>query len=465
MQKVIPQRVIGATSAGSGKTTLTLGLIRALSRRGMKIQPFKCGPDYIDTKYHSIAAGCDGFAEAGLSVNLDSFMQSEQHIEVLYNKYGAVSDGCVIEGVMGLYDGYDKMAGSSAQIAGILHIPVLLVVNAKSCAYSVAPLIAGFKNFRKEVEIAGVVFNRVGGESHYSMLKEACESVGVRSFGYIPKDSRIEIPSRHLGLSIDDEFGLSEFIDRLADSIEEHVEIEAILSFYTRPFQCVAVACGVVDSCDGSMCGGVDNCKEIGRQAERRVRISGARDEAFNFTYRENIAVLESLGDVTYFSPMRDDSLLGSDFVYLPGGYPELFLEKLSANTKMRKSIREYVLAGGKMLAECGGMMYLCDTVAGISREGDRGKEYPMCAVLHDKATMEGMRLHIGYRRFVYNGIEVRGHEFHYSNLETNDAEDSVVAVYNASGGITGTKLLRYNNLIAGYTHLYWGEFNPLNLY
>lgn len=447
MLKQIPQILIGAASSGSGKTTFTLGLIRALCKRGMIIQPFKCGPDYIDTQYHYLASTLE-------SVNLDSFMQSNKHIKELYTKYGSLADGCIIEGVMGLFDGYDKIHGSSANIAEILNIPVLLIINAKASGYSVAPIIAGFKNFRKRVKIAGVVFNMVGGESHYKILKDACESVGVKSFGFIPKNNKIEIPSRHLGLSLDEKFKLNGFIDNLADIIEQHIDIDAIIEAYTKPVPDYKIK----------------SIKRLCLQSGK-MRISIARDEAFNFTYKENIAVLEKIGKVSYFSPLNDTHLPTSDFVYLPGGYPELFLEKLSANTAMLSSIKEYVMKGGKMLAECGGMMYLCKSVKGISTGKESGKEYKMCGIIDEKVTMENMRLHIGYRAFNYNNIEVRGHEFHYSGLIDKQTElgfesdNHDIVIINAKGEVVGTKLFRYKNLIASYVHIYWGEFNPINLF
>ena len=191
--------LIGAASSGSGKTTFTLGLLRALKKRGISVQPYKCGPDYIDTQYHGLAAGRE-------SVNLDLFMGGEEHVKEIFARYSQGVEACVVEGVMGLFDGYSKMRGSSAEIAQVLDIPVLLIVNAKSCAYSVAPIIYGYKNFNPQVKIAGVVFNMVGSASHYATLKDACQELGVPVLGYLPKNGGIEIPSRHLGLSLDEEF-------------------------------------------------------------------------------------------------------------------------------------------------------------------------------------------------------------------------------------------------------------------
>ena len=198
------QFLIGAASSGSGKTTFTLGLLRALKNRGLKVQPFKCGPDYLDTKHHAAAAG-------QTSYNLDTFMASATHVQEVYARHSRTADICITEGVMGLFDGYDNMAGSSAELAGLLHLPVILVVNARSTAYTVAAILYGFKHFRPDIQIAGAVFNFVGSESHYTYLQQACRDAGVEALGYLPKCKGIEIPSRHLGLNID-----SEFADRIA---------------------------------------------------------------------------------------------------------------------------------------------------------------------------------------------------------------------------------------------------------
>lgn len=421
--------LISAIASGSGKTTVTLGLLRALRNRGLSVQPFKCGPDYIDTKYHVLAAGTE-------SVNLDLFLSSENHIKNLYNKYSSGKDVCITEGVMGLFDGYDRMNGSSAQIAEKLDIPVILVLNAKSMAYSAAALLYGFKNFSDRVNIAGVIFNFVASESHYNFLKDACHDVGLEPLGYLPKNTDIEIPSRHLGLNIDEQYRFEEFADNAATLIEKYIDIDKLLSI-TRI-----------------------NQSDIETEKEKSVssqglRISVARDSAFNFMYHENIEYLKRLGTVSYFSPLSDKQLPESDFIYLPGGYPELYLSELSNNRTMQDSIRHYIEAEGKVLAECGGMMYLSSSIS-----DENGTEYPMVNIFDQKATMENMRLKLGYRQFEYNGMSLKGHEFHYSTI--NSEQQSVVQQYTAKGQATDTKLLRYKNVIAGYTHLYWADMDNL---
>ena len=431
------QILIGAASSGSGKTTLMLGLLRALRNRNLKVQPFKCGPDYIDTKYHSLAAGEE-------SVNLDSYLASESHIEHLYSTYGKEADVCVTEGVMGLFDGYNGMQGSSAEIAKILNIPVVLVVNAKSTAYSVAPLIYGFKNFCKDINVAGVIFNMVASPTHYEYLLQACKDAGVECLGYLPKQKEIEIPSRHLGLTLDEKFAFDAFADKIAALVEEHIDLDRLLECSAFKMNCHS-RLGQQSVCNSAM----------------THQIAIARDEAFNFIYRENIAQLQRLGDVTFFSPIHDKELPQADLVYLPGGYPEFYLSQLSGNKTMLQSIKEYVERGGKLLAECGGMMYLCHSITGMD-----GISYPMADVLAQRATMDNMKLKLGYRNFTYNDIQMRGHEFHYSRIvPQDDPLLSVAELYTAKGLKTDTPLYRYKNVIAGYTHLYWGEMNIFDLW
>ena len=428
-----PQILIGAASSGGGKTTVTLGLLRALRRRGLAVQPFKCGPDYIDTLHHTLAAGRE-------SVNLDPFMASAGHLRRLYAGYGADADVCVTEGVMGLLDGYDGPQGSSAATAALLGIPVVLVVDARSAAYSVAPLLYGYKHFCREIRLAGVIFNRVGSESHFRHLERAARDAGVVCFGYVARTPGVEIPSRHLGLTLDEEFRFEAFSDRVADLVAEHVDLERLLEACAVPFGGMPAAAPEPLS-------------------PRGMRIAVARDEAFNFIYRENVARLRELGEVLFFSPLRDGALPERcDLLYLPGGYPEFFLERLSGNGAMRRAVREYALGGGRVLAECGGMMYLCRSIV-----GGQGGEYPMCGVLDLRATMERMRLRLGYRRVVCGGREFRGHEFHYSRIEGE--LPSAARQWDARGGEVATPLYRAGNVVAGYTHLYWGESDPLELF
>ncbi|MEG1748405.1 MAG: cobyrinate a,c-diamide synthase [Tannerellaceae bacterium] len=427
--------LIGATASECGKTTFTLGLLRALKRRTYRVQPFKCGPDYIDTHHHTMAAGCP-------SINLDSFIMTDTHLNDLYTYHTADADVAVTEGVMGLFDGFDGMAGSSAEIAIKLDIPIVLLINAKSMAYSVAPMIYGFKHFNPKVKVKGVVFNFVASEEHYSYLKQACLDVGVEALGYLPRQADIALPSRHLGLSLDGDCCFDTFADRIALLVERHVDLDRLLTL-----------CAYTPSSVDSEQTYHTPPNRFGVESSG-LRIAIARDAAFNFTYEENIRLLHAMGTVSYFSPLADTVLPEADFIYLPGGYPELYLKQLSNNKTLLTAIRTYAEAGGKLLAECGGMMYLCRDISDTD-----GIAWPMVGVLPQSATMKGMKLKLGYRTLKYNDFMLKGHEFHYSCLLPQEVlQPSVAEAYDATGRRVDTPLYRYKNVLAGYTHLYWAD-------
>lgn len=456
----ISQFLIAAPTSGSGKTTVSRGLMALFMKKGLKVQPFKCGPDYIDTKYHEAVCGRP-------SVNLDTFMASQEHVSSLYARYSADADVAVVEGMMGMYDGYDRDRGSSAEVARLLGIPVVLVADAKSAAYSMAPLLSGFINFRPDIRIAGVIFNRVGSPRHYRMLQEVCEDLNVTCLGYLPKQKELEQESRHLGL----DFSRSketEGLDMLAGLLEEHVDWELLLSTTGLPLPAAAVEEKPILSEPG------------------KLHISVARnEESFSFLYAEHLDILRRMGTVTFFNPEQDRAIpQETDLLYLPGGYPENRLEELAGARLARESIRSYIEAGGRTLAECGGMIYLSQSVlsdgdtdggSAGSCVGNIGNE--MVGVLPFSITNERKRrkLTLGYRRFDYNGWRLKGHEFHYTQFavpETDGKEGgacslplSIAQVYNAKGGKVTTPVFRYKNLIASYTHLYWGEVDVMALF
>ena len=406
--------MIAAPTSGSGKTTIARGLMALLTSKGMKVQPFKCGPDYIDTKFHEAVCGRP-------SINLDTFMATPEHVCELFARYGSDADVCIVEGMMGLFDGYDRDKGSSAEIAQVLDIPVVLVVDAKSAAYSMAPLLSGFMNFRKEVRIAGVIFNKVGSEKHFNMLRQVCDDLGLECFGYLPKSSALEQNSRYLGLDFSETVN-SQDLNHL---LEEHINWRQLLTF-TKSLH----PCG-------------------GKRAELRRRLVVARNqESFSFIYQENI---DRFGNVTFFNPETEvPNLDDAGLLYLPCGYPEKHLEALVANKACRKAIKDYAERGGRIQAECGGMMYLCEKIV-----TDNG-EYPMCGVLPYSITARqcDLKLSLGYRKFVIDGKDYRGHEFHYTQF-LGETPKSIVQVYNAKGEPVDTPVLKYRNVLASYTHLY----------
>lgn len=438
--------MICAPASGCGKTTLTAGLLRALSMRGLRVQPYKCGPDFIDTLFHRQAAGRE-------SVNLDTFMASPKHVKEIYRRYGSDADVLAVEGAMGMYDGFDRWHGSAAEIAQVLDIPVILIVDAKKTAYSIAPLLHGFKSFgvaEKPPAVKGAVLNRVASEHHYQLLRQACEDAGVACLGYLENTPEVCAPSRYLGLSLDGNAEMEQFIGQAAREVEAHVDINRLLA--------LTAGSRLADKAQAPV------RKEHEPEHLARPVIAVARDEAFNFTYRAGVDALAEKGTVKFFSPLHDEHMPECDLLYLPGGYPELFAESLAAGRNMRESIRDFAEQGGHVMAECGGMMYLCAAIG----------TYPMCGVLPFAATMEGARLHLGYRKMQWDGLPMRGHEFHYSSVaETEPLPPSVSRMTgqcSALGKPVGTPIYRYKNVIAGYTHWYWAEdravmdkFFPLN--
>jgi cobyrinic acid a,c-diamide synthase len=430
--------LIAAPSSGSGKTTITLGLLRLFARRGMAVQPFKCGPDYLDTMLHAMAASTGETQRSGL--NLDTFMASKQHVRSLFARHASTAEISVIEGVMGLFDGAEKSDGSSAEIAALLGLPVIMVIDGSKMAYSAAPILYGFKHFDPTVNVAGVIFNRVGSASHYSYLEAAAKDVGVEPLGYLPRNSAITIGERHLGLNTSAEYDRQAIIDAMADHIEKTVNIDRLREVAkielpeVEPIRPATKTSGKV--------------------------IAVARDEAFNFIYHANIEALSRYGEIRFFSPLHDRELPEADLVYLAGGYPELHAEALAANETMRNTIAKWCRNGGATWAECGGLMYLGQTLTLAD-----GATHPMCGVLDLDTTMQEARLTLGYRK-VYpakaDGIELRGHEFHYSRISRQGEIDTIAEIRNARDQEVPTSLFRVGNTIASYIHLYWGERDNL---
>ena len=419
--------LIAAPTSGSGKTTIARGLMALLAKQGYKVQPFKCGPDYIDTKFHEAVCGRP-------SINLDSFMATPQHIRELFCHYGANADVCVVEGMMGLFDGYDRERGSSYEIARILCIPVVLVVDAKSAAYSMAALLSGFIHFRNDISIAGVIFNKVGSARHAEMLRQVCDDLHIECLGCLPKTAELEQGSRYLGLDFSNLSNNSHIIpveQKLTEILEKSLDLSR---FFTL----------------GVYSGQAPSLLRLNSQFTRsKLRVLSARNsEAFSFIYQE---VIDQFEFVSFFDPETEvPDFSGIDMLYLPGGYPEKHLQALVSNEACRKAIRQFAEQGGRIVAECGGMMYLCKSI--ITDSG----EYPMCNVLPYSITARtaDRKLSLGYRRFMLDGKEYRGHEFHYTQF-ANEVPTSDCQVFNAKGEPVPTPVFHYKNVLASYTHLY----------
>ena len=397
-----PQFLIGGATSGSGKTVFALGLLRALRKRGIKVQPYKCGPGFMDTQLHAISAGVD-------SVNLDSWFAGRTHLQYVYNKYGEKADVCMIEGNSALFDGYKRMQGSSAEMAQVVSVPVILVVNARSAAYSVAPMLYGYKLFRPQVKIVGVVFTHVSSLTHFSYLKDACNDAGLNCLGYIPFDESLKLPQRHTALTQSVRSEIEEVSEKAAMYVEQNIDLDCILKMCTRIFPCKYTLPYTSDVEETG----------INYAMHKSLKIAVARDSAFNLLYKENIDRLSAIGHVTYFSPLYSNNLPEADIIYIPGGFPEMFARQLHRRKTLMKQLKDYADKGGKIIAEGGGMVLLSRSLT--VREG--GSAYEMSGVLPFGCTMIDSHLHTGYRIIEMSDKSLRGHEFRFLSIDTENSQ------------------------------------------
>ncbi|OBF22825.1 cobyrinic acid a,c-diamide synthase [Mycobacterium kubicae] len=392
-----PAVVVAAPASGSGKTTLATGLIGALQRAGHTVAPFKVGPDFIDPGYHGLAAGRPGR-------NLDPNLVGEELIGPLYAHGTQGADIAVIEGVMGLFDGRigpvaaTPATGSTAHVAALLGVPVILVVDARGQSQSIAALLHGFSTFDASTRIAGVILNRVGSARHEQVLRQACEQAGVPVLGAIPRVAEMEVPSRYLGLVTAVEYGrrAREAVDAMTALVAEHVDLAAVVA--TAASRAAAGAPW-------------DAATAVGETPDRHATVALAAGRAFTFGYAEHAELLAAAGaEVIPFDPLTDSLPDGTDAVVLPGGFPEQWAAELSANEDVRRQIKELAAAGAPVHAECAGLIYLVDELDG----------YPMCGVVRGSARFTS-QLKLAYRDAVavvdsalYSpGQRVVGHEFH----------------------------------------------------
>ncbi|MGQ9812833.1 MAG: cobyrinate a,c-diamide synthase [Dissulfurimicrobium sp.] len=437
--------LIAGTQSGSGKTTVTLGVMAALKEMGLIVQPFKCGPDFIDPTLHQMVTG-------KRSRNLDIWMCGDVFVKETFFKYAKGSDISVIEGVMGLFDGG---VSSSASLARCLGLPVVLVVDAHSMAETVAAVIKGFEVFEPDL-VQGVILNRVGSKRHIEILENAVKRFCNPDLllGYLPRDPNFEIPARHLGLFMGHDAPLDkETIGRLSSAVAKHIDLERLMNLKNSN---LFKTNDVVELNN-------DNWHGQGH----KINIAIARDEAFCFYYEDNIDLFQKMGArITEFSPLSDKTLPQDiDAVYLGGGYPELHAKRLSENHKMLASIRDWSLKGGVIYAECGGFMYLTQGIEDVDRVF-----YPMAGIYPVRARMNDRLSALGYREiepisgpfaFIddddtkdYGGQRLRGHEFHYSFIEEMPHEVRR-AFRLADGGYEGYLI---KNTLGSYVHLHFGK-------
>ncbi|MGD0229852.1 MAG: cobyrinate a,c-diamide synthase [Syntrophorhabdales bacterium] len=442
--------VIGGTHSGCGKTTVTLGVLAALRKKGHIVQPFKAGPDFIDSGLHRIAAG-------RVSRNLDLWMCGAAYVKESFHRNGSDADIAVVEGVMGLYDGYL----STAALAAVIGAPVVLVVDAYGMAESAGALIAGFRDWRPEgagptAEVKGVIFSRVASNRHYERLAAGVK--GVALLGYLPRDGRFEIPHRHLGLVVAEEEPVSSSnLDRLADAVLSFVDIDALLS--------LSASCAPLPQSQTAP------MQRAGAARGDAIRVAVASDRAFCFYYQDNIDLLKEAGaEIVFFSPLADKGIPeGADAVYIGGGYPELHGEALSQNIPMRRAIGEWADSDRPLYAECGGLMYLSRTICDFQDHA-----FPMTGVFPFETMMGKERAHLGYREVSLardcilgrKGERARGHEFRYSEIaeapETGGSyrPERVYAVTDGSGADLAPEGYQYRNTLGSYIHVHFGS-NP----
>lgn len=441
-----PQFLIGGATSGSGKTVFALGLLRALKKRGVRVQPYKCGPGFMDTQLHAISSGVE-------SVNLDSWFAGRTHLQYVYNKYGEKADVCMIEGNSALFDGYRRMQGSSAEMSQLVSVPVILVVNARYAAYSVAPMLYGYKLFRPQVKIVGVVFTHVSSPTHFSYLKDACTDAGLNSLGYIPYDESLKLPQRHTALTQSVRSEIEGVAEKASVYIEQNIDIDRILKMCTRIFPCEYTLPYTSD------------VEETGPVIlEKKLRIAVAKDSAFNFLYKENLDRLSSLGNIQFFSPLYTKEFPDSDLIYLPGGFPELFARQLYRRKEFLHNLKSYADRGGKILAEGGAVSLLAQTLT--ARDG--GTPYEMSGVLPINCFTNKSGVISGYRMLSNNAIRLKGYESRYLYFESSETDNSVfskVIIENTRGVDSGTPLFRYKNVIASFTHFYWGDTDIIGLW
>lgn len=425
--------VIAGERSGAGKTTITLALLAALKRRGIQVRSFKVGPDYIDPMFHRHVTGQACY-------NLDPMLTSEDYVQQCFAER---SGNCaIVEGVMGLFDGAagKKDFSSTAHVARLLDLPILLVVDCSRLSNSVAAIVHGYRSFDSRLKFAGVVLNRVGSDRHLELLKAALEDVPI--LGVLRRQDAIEIPDRHLGLVPTDELpGLNELIDRLAELGETGFDWKKLLPLVSS-----------IHSQSPPQVGDLGGTIHPKRSS---TRIAIARDAAFNFYYQDNLDLLEQSGaDLIEWSPLGDPFPDHLDGLYFGGGFPEMFAATLSENQTTRKAIQAAIRSGMPTYAECGGLMYLSENIVDFS-----GDPFPMVGAIPTTTEMRS-RLTLGYRHgialenspIVTQNTIVHGHEFHRSSTTTSP--DRPLFQFKETNQFDGWCS---SNLHASYLHLHWG--------
>ena len=434
--------VVAGVHSGAGKTTVAVGIMGALARRGLRVQPFKAGPDYIDPSYHTAVTGrpCR---------NLDRWLLSREAVAELFHRAARRADVAVVEGVMGLFDGRsgEGEQASTAELAKLLRAPVVLVVDAQAMARTAAAVVLGCRTFDPALRLAGVILNRVAGQAHAEMARVPIErEAGVPVLGWLPRDPDLALPERHLGLIPTVEGRTAQaFYDRAVAAVERGVDVDRLLRLASE-------AEGPEEAAP---------CLFPPEPQPVRARVAVAVDRAFSFYYQDSLDLLEAWGaEIAPFSPLADAALpAGSGAVYVGGGFPELYAAELAANGPMKAALREAARRGVPVYGECGGLMYL-----GTCLTDGEGREHAMAGLAPLRTSMAGARLTLGYRtvRALRDGPVLRagetapGHEFHWSRPEGEPTADRAAYALEDRGG--APEGYQRGNVLASYVHLHLGS-------
>lgn len=443
--------VLAGTGSGVGKTIIATGLMAALTEAGYNVQPFKVGPDYIDPGFHNLVT-------ENKSRNLDSYFLSSTGVREVFFHQARKADISIIEGVMGLFDGKGRQGiGSTAQIAKILQVPVILIIDAKKLAQSGAAMACGYQNYDPDLKVKGVILNKIGSKGHYQLVKTAIEeNSSLEVVGYLPFEKGLELPERHLGLvPVQESQKLTEFYSHLVERINTYLDLDKLRELAELPEEQV--------SGQGE---GFFLEEQLARGKNYDFSLAVAYDRAFNFYYQENLDLLQKIGaELKFFSPLDDEKLPPADGVYIGGGFPESFLAELAENSSMKRDIREKIEQGLPVYAECGGLMYLAKDITGSG-----GQKFKMVGSVPARVVQEDSLQAMGYVEveatrdslLLDKGQKARGHEFHYSRLvqQEGNSEYSCYLIDKSRYDSPRPGGFKYKNLLASYVHLYFAS-NP----
>lgn len=449
----IPRVVIAGTNSGVGKTTIVAGLLAAYRERGLAVQSFKVGPDYIDPGFHKIASGRDSY-------NLDTWLVPPHKMNPFFARMCENADMAIVEGVMGLYDGGREGVSSTAEIAKQLNAPVILVIDCKAMGESAAAIALGFREYDPQVNFGGVILNRLGSANHERMVREGMAKIGVPVIGAIHRDDRMGSPERHLGLTPVTEFDPTTAIDAIREAVHSMVNLDELHDIASSASAIELDGHTIVDVTNNSTARVDSPVDSMARdEALGKPKIGVAYDEAFSFYYPASLAALEEQGaELVYFSPLKDSSLPDVDGLVFGGGFPEMFLQQLADNTVMKSAI---LAANDKKMpiyAECGGLMYLCEHIVGFE-----GETYDTVGLVPADCVMQKSLQKVGYvtatalRDTLLGpvGESLRGHEFHFSIMEPHI--ENFPWAFHLEGG---RKPQSYeggyatDNVLASYLHL-----------